>query len=191
LHRLRIVCLSLFLPLLAGAATAQEQEQPKLEVAVSFIAQRSLKANTDQNFWMQGGSIQLGTNSWKGWGIAADVTAAHGSSIGKSGVPLSLETTTFGPRYRWHANRRWSPYGEVLFGEANAFRTLVPTRFGAQTDANSMALEIGGALDYRLKRHLALRVLDAAWLRTQIPNSTNNVQNILRLGAGVVVRFGH
>ena len=196
MHRLRILRLALFWPLLllpqlAGAASMQAQEEPKLDVAVVFIAQRSLKASANQNFWMEGGSIQLGANVWKGWGIAADVTAARGSSIGSSGIPLSLETTTFGPRYRWHANRRWSLYGEALVGEANAFNTVVPTPSATQTDANSLAFQLGGGLDYKLKQHLAVRVLDAAWLRTGIPNSTDNVQNTLRLGAGVVVRFGH
>ena len=196
MHHLRTLRLALILPLcgfelLTGAAALRAQEGPKLDVAVAFIAQRSLKANAGQNFWMEGGSIQLGANVWKGWGIAADVTAAHSSSIGSSGIPLSFETTTFGPRYRWHANRKWSPYGEALVGEANAFNTLVPTLFGTQTEANSLALQIGGGLDYKLKQHLAVRVLDAAWLRTHIPNSTDNVQNTLRLGAGVVILFGH
>ncbi len=31
--------------------------------------------------------------------------------------------------------------------------------------------------------------LDAGWLRTQLPNSTINVNNSRRLGAGVVLRF--
>ena len=105
-------------------------------------------------------------------------------------VPLSLETATFGPRYRWHAKQKWSLYGQALVGEANAFHTVVPTPSGAQTNANSLALEFGGGVDCKLKQRFALRLLDAAWLRTQIPNATNNAQSTLRLGAGVVVRFG-
>jgi hypothetical protein len=189
LHCLSTLGLALVLPLLA--ATVQAQEEPKLDAGVTFVAERSLKVNTGQNFWMEGGSIELGANVWKGWGIAVDVTAAHGSSIGSSGVPLSLESATFGPRYRWHARQKWSIYGQALLGEANAFHSLVPTPSGAQTDGNSLALQVGGGLDYRLKQRFALRLLDAAWLRTQIPNATDNVQNTLRLGAGVVVRFGH
>jgi hypothetical protein len=186
---LRPLSLALVLPLLA--ATVQAQKEPKLDVGVTFAAERSLKADTGQNFWMEGGSIELGANVWKGWGIAADVTAAHSSSIGSSGVPLSLESTTFGPRYRWHAKRKWSIYGQALLGEANAFHTLVPTPSGTQTGGNSLALQIGGGLDYRLKQRFALRLLDASWLRTQIPNGTDNVENTLRIGTGVVVRFGH
>jgi hypothetical protein len=37
-----------------------------------------------------------------------------------------------------------------------------------------------------LTRHVSLRVIQANWLRTQMPNATTNVQNNLLLGAGVV-----
>jgi hypothetical protein len=67
-----------------------------------------LKAQTLQDFWIQGGSIELGANVWRGLGIAADVTGTHTGSIGSSNLPLSLVTTTFGPRYRWHPDRRVS-----------------------------------------------------------------------------------
>ena len=181
-----------FLALVSAVLPARAQDRTtKLDLAITFAADRSLKANTSENVWLNGGSVELGANVWKGLGIAADVTAAHGSSVGNSGVPLSLETATFGPRYRWHARQKWSIYGQALLGEANAFHTLVPTPNGTQTGANSSALQIGGGLDYKLKQRIALRLLDAAWLRTQVPNATNNVQNTLRLGAGLVIRFGH
>lgn len=188
---LRFFGLALGACLLGGTVASVAQQEPKLDAGVTFIAERSLKANTSQNFWMEGGSIELGANVWKGWGIAADVTGTHSSSVGSSGVPLSMITTTFGPRYRWHANKRWSVYGEGLIGEANVFHTLVPTSTGADTSGNSLAIQVGGGLDYILKQRFAIRLLDAGWIRTQVPNATNSVQNTLRLGAGVVVRFGH
>lgn len=187
----RILGLALGVCLLGGTAASVAQQEPKLDAGVTFIAERSLKANTSQNFWMEGGSIELGANVWKGWGIAADVTGTHTNSVGNSSVPLSMITTTFGPRYRWQANKKWSVYGEGLIGEANVFHTLVPTPSGADTSGNSLAIQVGGGLDYALKQRFAIRLLDAGWIRTQVPNSTNSVQNTLRLGAGVVVRFGH
>ena len=98
-------------------------------------------------------------------------------------------TATFGPRYRWHADRRLSLYGEGLIGEANGFRSIVPATAGSQPDANGFAAQVGGGVDLRLTDHLASRALDVAWSRTQLPNSTDNVQNALRLGAGFVLRL--
>lgn len=186
------LCMLLFSA--AGTLHAQalaQAQPPRLDVSVTYAAERSLKANTSQNFWMQGGSIELGANVWHGWGIAADITGAHASSIGTSGVPLSLVTATFGPRYRWHADRRLSLFGEGLIGEANGFRSIFPTPAGSQPEANGFAAQIGGGIDYKLSDRFAIRVLDAAWSRTQLPNSTDNVQNTLRLGAGFVLRFAH
>lgn len=176
---------------LGAATTLRAQQAPAIDAGVSFIAERSLKANTGQNFWMEGGSFEMGARLYKGLGIAMNLTGAHGNSIGTSGIPISMITTTFGPRYRFTTKSRWSPYGEVLVGESNVFHSLVPTPFGAQPEGNSLALHIGGGLDYNFRRRYAVRVLDASWIYTQIPNSTNNIQNSLRIGAGFVVRFGH
>ena len=170
---------------------AQGSQPNRLDLSITYIAEHSLKAQTSQNFWLQGGSIELGANVWRGWGIAANVTGTHTGSIGSSGLPLSLVTTTFGPRYCWHADRRVSLYGQALIGEANGFRSIFPATTGSQPDANGFAAQVGGGVDYRLSDRFAIRVLDAGWARTQLPNSTDNVQNTLRLGAGIVLRFAH
>jgi predicted porin len=176
--------------LLGSTASVHAQMTPRLDLAVSYIAQDSLKASSSQNFWSQGGSVELGANVWRGLGIAADVTGTHAGSIGSSGIPLSMVTVTFGPRYRWYTQKKLSLYGEALLGEASGFRSLFPSASGSRSDANSMALQIGGGADYRLNKRFDIRLLDAAWLRTQFPNGTDNVQNNLHLGVGVVVRFG-
>jgi opacity protein-like surface antigen len=179
--------------LLSGTGILHAQAPPsrRLDLSVTYVAEHSLKAQTSQDFWMQGGSIELGANVWRGWGIAANVTGTHAGSIGSSNLPLSLVTTTFGPRYRWHPDRRVSLYVQGLVGEANGFRSIFPATAGSQPDANGFAAQFGGGVDYRLSDRFAMRVLDAGWARTQLPNSSDNVQNTLRLGAGIVLRFAH
>lgn len=186
------IALGILLLTVTGFVRAQTPQTPQahgLDLSVTYIGERSLKANSSENFWMQGGSIELGADAWRGWGIALNVTGAHGGSIGSSGIPLSLVTIAVGPRYRWHADRRFSLFGEGLIGEADGLRSIFPTATGAQPDASSFAAQAGGGVDLRLSGRFAIRALDAAWSRTQLPNGTNNVQNDLRLGAGIVVRF--
>jgi len=56
----RIVRTALCILLLPAASLlrAQEMPSPKLDVAVTFIAERSLRSTTPDTFWMQGGSIE-------------------------------------------------------------------------------------------------------------------------------------
>ena len=154
------------------------------------FSERSIQANTALGFWAEGGSLELGADVFHGLGAAANVSGVHTASVGSGNVPLSLVTATFGPRYRWHNGYRVSPYGEALLGEANGFHSLFPSASGAGTSASSLALQVGGGVDLRLSRHVAVRAIEAGWQRTQLPNGTNARQNSLRLGAGLVVRFG-
>jgi opacity protein-like surface antigen len=189
---LRIARIALCILVLPGASflRAQEVQSPKIDVAITFVAEDSLRSATPDNFWMKGGSIELGTNTWRGLGIAANVSGTHTGAIGATTIPLSIVPATFGPRYRWHADHRVSIYCEGLIGEANGFKSLFPAITGAQTSANSFASQVGGGLDYQVSQHIAVRAVEAAWQHTQLPNGTNNVQNDLRLGAGLILRFG-
>jgi outer membrane immunogenic protein len=73
--------------------------------------------------------------------------------------------------------------------EANGFHSIFPGVNGAGSSTNSVALLVGRGTNVALSRHLAVRALDAAWLRTQLPNATTNAQNNVRVGAGAVFKF--
>jgi hypothetical protein len=67
--------------------------------------------------------------------------------------------------------------------------SVFPSRQGAQTSASSLALQMGGGADIAMGHHIAIRLVQASWLRTQLPNATTNVQNNLLFGTGIVFRF--
>jgi opacity protein-like surface antigen len=175
--------------LLRAQASGSRSSALNGDLAVTYITERSIKAGTSDTFWMQGGSAELGFNLIHGIGVAGDYTGTHASSIGNSGVPLTLTVITFGPRYRWHAEKRISIYGEGLIGVASGSNSVFPGVSGATSNANNWAWQAGGGFDFRVTRHLALRALDIGYLHTELPNATNNAQNILRLGAGLALRF--
>jgi predicted porin len=188
---LRIVRIAACLIALNGALSLRAQTPYKLDIAASYLSQYSLAANTSQNFWLQGGSIELGTNTYRGLGAVVIVSGTHGSSIGSSGIPLSIVSAVFGGRYRWHADHKMSLYVEGLAGEANGFRSLFPSITGAQTSANGWATQAGGGVDYSLSKRLSVRVLEAAWARTTLPNATISIEDNFQVGSGVVYKFGH
>ena len=174
----------------ASIVQAQKAPAPKADLAIVGGGARSLRANTAQGVWLASGSVELGINVWRGFGAAANITGSHVGSIGASGVPFSSVTETFGPRYRWHEGHKLSVFGEGLIGEGNGFGSLFPGPGGVQTQSGVLAAEVTGGVDYRIDKHIAVRALDAGWVRTSFANGTDNVQNYLRLNAGVVFNFG-
>ena len=142
------------------------------------------------NFWTVGGGAQVDGQLCKHLSLVADVEGSHASNINSTGVGLDLVTFTFGPRYTLAPRAgRYALYGQALAGEAKGFNGVFPASTGAKSSAGSMALLVGGGMNVAISPHVAVRAIEADWLRTQLPNSTTNVQNSLRLGAGVVVRF--
>jgi hypothetical protein len=160
-----------------------------LEIAFTYQGTRSDVVN-GSGFWMQGGAAQIHGRFYGGWGAVADIAGAHIANINSSGVGLDLVTATFGPRYTWKSARhRYSLYGQGLLGQAWGMNSVFPSPAGTNTVANSMAIKAGGGMNLDLKPHLALRLLEIDYLRTQLPNSTNNVQNYLTIGACFVWRL--
>jgi len=173
-----------------GAQDSAQPTRSSLEVALVYNPLMSNLVGSD-GFWMQGGSVQVHGQFWRGLGVVADVSGLHTASTGgSSGVGLDLLTATFGPRYSWSpAHRRYAVFGQALVGEANGMNSVFPNAAGANKSANSLALYVGGGVTLRLKGRLALRAFQSDWLRTQLPNATTNVQNNLRVGAGLIYRF--
>jgi hypothetical protein len=181
----------------AQAVPAAAQSAP-IDLAVTYDA-----LHTDhlvaQEFWMQGGAVELGARLYRGLGLAARVEGLHAGANSTTGVPLSLVTTVFGPRYTMEMrSQRYAVFGEGLVGISNGFHSLFSegsgpvdsVNAGTTSSANALAIDVGGGVDVRLNRRLAIRAIRASYLRTQFPNSTTNIQNSLSIGAGVVLRLG-
>lgn len=191
----RKICSTLLLiaaVMMTTAAIAEAQavrSAPSFEVALTYNTARAVGV-AGNHFWMQGASAQMEGRFYGGWGLVADVAGLHVANINSTGVGLDMVTATFGPRYTWSPKHaRWSIFAQGLAGEAFGMNSLFPGPHATSSTASSFALKAGGGLDVALSRRLALRALEAGYLRTQLPNATNNEQNNLTLGAGVVLRF--
>ncbi len=141
-------------------------------------------------FATQGGSLQMHDRFWHGLGIVGDASGLHTGSTSHGSAGVNLVTATFGPRYTWSpARHRVQLFGETLGGEAWGLDSMFPGSSGVVPNASSSALQMGGGLNIPLSSHLALRAVQADWLRTALPNATSNVQNNLVLGFGVTVHL--
>ena len=139
-------------------------------------------------FGMQGGFAQ-GTFALNEWlRIAAEVTGGHANNIGPLGQNLTLMTYAAGPQVVL-GSRRFELFGQALFGAAHGSDSYFPSGSTASPSATSFALSTGGGVDLTLSHHVAIRVAQVQYLRTTLPNGTNNQQNQLTLGAGIVLRL--
>jgi outer membrane usher protein FimD/PapC len=160
-----------------------------LQIAVTYNAQ-STNIDTTNRFWTQGGSAQLEGRFWRGLGAVADVAEIHTANMHNSGVGLDLLTATFGPRYTWQLPRKkLNVYGQFLAGEAWGMHSTFPASGGAESSENNAAVLAGGGANLRLNRYLSWRAVEANWVYTHLPNATNQSENSLRLGTGLVIRI--
>lgn len=176
-----------------GQAPSLPKHPSSIDVAVSYNPTLN-NVITNTGFSMQGGSLQLHGQFWRGLGVVADVAGLHTVKMRSSTVGLDLVTVTFGPRYTWSpADHRYAFYGQFLAGEGNGFNSVFPDEsgfnVGANHSASSIAIQTGGGMNVRLRGHLQLRAFEVNWLRTQFSNSTTNIQNNVRMGTGVIYKF--
>jgi hypothetical protein len=194
--------------ILAGSAGwAQQKPSPaelavnhavSADVAATFAVERSQVAPDQCCFWFKGGGADAALTFWKGIGIAASLTGDHSSNI-TSGVDANKITYLFGPRYTatvWRNNtdaanqRHLQAFGQGLFGRAHGFNGVYPVTGVATASANSFALQVGGGLNLYLSRRFGLRLLEADYVRTLLPNAAADAQNDLRLSFGVTLHLG-
>jgi hypothetical protein len=169
--------------------TSSRRAAPPFEIAIAYDASHA-NVIAGSSFWTQGGSVQVHGQFWHGLGAVADVGGMHIGDEHSAGVGLDLVTATFGPRYTWSwAHHRYALFGQTLAGEALGFDSVFPAATGLTSSADSLALEVGGGMNLQFSRRIAIRAIEAAWLRTQLPNATTEVQNNLRVGTGLVFRF--
>jgi hypothetical protein len=179
------------------AAQGQAPTRP-VELAITFDALRGNAVSTGNSLFLEGGAAELSIPVYRRLAVVASVMGvAARSSSGAAG--LDLVTILFGPHYTFTAPKgRVSVFAEALAGEANGFHGVFALGSGpisnpnnGTTDsANSLALQAGGGLDLHLTPRISVRVIQADYLRTQLPNGGTDAQNNLRLGAGIVMRIG-
>jgi len=184
---LTVACMSASL---AAWGQAESPGSPRgVDVAFTFDPTLA-NVTTSNQFWLKGGSAQVHDRVWRGLGIAGNVIGLHTGNMNNSNVGLDLLVYTAGLRYTWApASHKLAVFGEALGGEAHGSNSIFPTGSQISTAGNSVAMQVGGGINLPISHHLMVRAIEADWLRTQLPNATTNVENNIRLGAGIVYRF--
>jgi hypothetical protein len=191
--------------ILAGAAGwAQQSQKPvapamvSTDLAVTFAFERFQVLPGPASMWFKGGGADAAVTFKGGLGIAASMTGDHASNV-TPGMGANKITFLAGPRYTWlawpgHAtpadNRQLQVFGQALFGRTHGFNSYYPAVPAATSSANSLAIQAGGGLNLYLTRNFGLRLLEADYVRTALPNAATNLQNDMRLSVGLTYHIG-
>jgi len=169
-----------------------------IDVGVTYSAERTQLVPNSSPFWLQGGGADGSYNLWKGFGIAAGITGDRisnyvpGFDVNKLaylGGPRYTFTTGLGKTSMEHfvaADRfHYQLFAQGLFGGVHAFSGFFPAPGGSISSASSFELQLGGGVNLLLTKHYGVRLFEADYVRTGLPNNASNTQDDLRLSAGV------
>lgn len=196
--------------LLAGAcllaalcASAQVTQPPmkrsttSLDVAFTYSPERAQIVPGNCCFWLQGAAVDAALTTPSGLGIAANLSGEHTSNV-LPGVDINKVTYLLGPRFtravwsgqsRGSDKRRLQLFGEALVGGVHGFNGIYPAPGASTTSATAFAFQAGGGVNFYLSHHFGLRLAEADYVRTTLPNNSSDIQDDLRLAFGVTVHF--
>jgi hypothetical protein len=192
--------IALFLGTLTSLTGLAQQPPAKptpaqMDVAITYVAERAKIATIDCGcFWLEGGSMNAAVTFYRGLGVAANLTGGHASNIAP-GVDLDKVSFMMGPRYTYPF-KSWfgrtgggRVFGEGLIGGVHSFNTVVPTSAGVAGAASSLVFQVGGGADLPLRKGIGIRLFEADYVRSTLPNAGNSTQHDLRLAAGISFHF--
>jgi hypothetical protein len=193
-HLMCAAILFLFAALPSRAHAQPQYHSPgdtsPFEVSVGYNA---IRANAPVGgcgcFYMQGGRAEVGFPVFRWVSGVAEVGGGYADHINSFGDGVARMTYLFGPRVTHKARHRTTVFAQTLFGGAHGFDGYFPTATSSSSSANSFAISAGGGVDLNLSNHLGIRVLQADYLYTKLPNAAGDRQNNLRLGTGIVIRI--
>src|ERR1035437_362996 len=178
----------------------------ELFVGYSYLRAVPTLAAGNRLVWLNGGSTSIAFNFNRYLGIVGDFGAytnsemrfqgGYWSTVDVDNPNVGAFSYLFGPRISFRSHSRVTPFVQALFGEmhANAV-TLSNCTFSCTflPSEDTFAWAAGGGLDVRVRRHFAIRLIQAEYLMTRFPDYSTGLttsQNDMRLSSGIVFRFG-
>jgi outer membrane immunogenic protein len=162
-----------------------------LELTLAYSADRTnAPPGGCSCFWMAGSKAESNASFGHGLSVVAELSGQHAGSINTAHESLSLVSYLFGPRYSIRTRTRVVPFAQFLAGGVRGFDAIFPTAGASGVTSDAFGFAAGGGLNAIVSRRLAVRVIQADYFQTQLPNAADDRENHLRLSAGVVLRFG-
>ena len=162
---------------------------PKYEVNAGYSYIDLRPGDPFSNFNNNGASVGFTYNANSVLGLATELGTYHfRRNVSGTTVKGGPTTYLFGPRLNLRRFDHFVPFAEFLFGGAYGGSTLT-----GNASQNAFAMAAGGGVDVLLNKNLAWRFAQIDYLMTNWSGPSLGAsarQNNLRLGSGLVVRWG-
>ena len=168
---------------------APGQLLPRYELNAGYSYVNFSPGGPFNNFNNQGATGGFTFNANRYLGLTAEI-GGYDFERNVNGFALhgAWQTYLFGPRLNLRRFDHFVPFAEFLFGGAAAGSEITGT-----SGQNAFALAAGGGVDVVFTKNLAWRFAQIDYLMTNFSGPNLNPtarQNNLRLGSGLVVRWG-
>ena len=179
--------------LFAGASTAIAQEGISGDAAVTY---QWVHTNAGPGqcgcFGVNGGGISASWSVRGPWSVVADFSSQAATGAPTVGSSLTLTSGLGGARFElprlrrnWiHGAHRVQPFAQILVGVSHAGGGAA----GLGDGTNRFAARAGGGLDVPVSRRFSVRG-QIDYFATTFANATNDHQNNLLIGAGLVYHW--
>lgn len=181
--------------ILVGTAgwSQQKAATPKFstDLSATFAVERSQVVPSECCFWFRGGGLDGAITFQDGFGLAAAFTADHASNA-SPGVDANKLAIMAGPRYtrfilqpKSTSQLRYQFFAQGLVGGVHGFNGVYPALPSVEGSANALAAQAGVGLNLLCRHNWGVRLFEADWVHTTLPNGAGDVQNDFRLSFGV------
>jgi hypothetical protein len=165
-----------------------KHSEPKIDLAATYDGIRVQSAGGG-GFGMQGIGVDGHVKLIGQFGLAVNAAAVR---KWPSDPPPELDLMIFsaGPRLtETRLNGRFEFFVQSLVGKAIGTHGVFPCATGVCSRASSLEVQTGYGVDMRIRRDVLVRIAEADWVYTELPNSSSNTQNSFRVTSGIVFRF--
>lgn len=179
----------------ANVVPASNKATGHYELATNFTYKVAKISGTSTSFVLPGLSIDAAykfNSKPNGFALVMDANGETAQKI-EPGVNLTQLSLAAGPRYYFSLNKSSAHtlnlYGQALIGFDAASNSVFPHSDSITTHETSAVLQAGGGANIRISNNLSLRLFEADFITTSLPNSANNRQYDVRCSNGLVFHF--
>jgi hypothetical protein len=157
-----------------------------------FVGPKS--ANT---FYLRGASVDLSYGVWKGLGVVGSGTGLAATNL-FGNIDIHQVEFVGGLRYTHNFGhitpaaygRKAGVFVEAKGGYTIAMQGLFPVNGVVMPNASALTYEGGGGFNFHIYQRFDVRLVQAEYVVTQLPNGGTNQQAAVRLSSGVNFHFG-